>query len=97
MSPRSTANNTAGTELIPARGKECEVQVGGRVVRLTNLHKPFWPRMGSPRATCCATTSPFQWLLPHLRGRAMVMKRYPNGYKGPFFFMKRTPPARPSG
>src|SRR5246500_3880908 len=34
-------------------------------------------------------------LFPHLSDRAMVMKRYPNGASGPFFFMKRAPAARP--
>jgi bifunctional non-homologous end joining protein LigD len=34
-------------------------------------------------------------LLPHLRDRAMVMKRYPNGAAGEFFFMKRVPSPRP--
>jgi bifunctional non-homologous end joining protein LigD len=34
-------------------------------------------------------------LLPHLRDRAMVMKRYPNGIHGKFFFMKRTPSPSP--
>src|SRR5438128_5877395 len=34
-------------------------------------------------------------LLPHLRDRAMVMKRYPNGATGEFFFMKRAPSPRP--
>ena len=34
-------------------------------------------------------------LLPHLRDRAMVMKRYPNGAAGNFFFMKRAPSPRP--
>jgi bifunctional non-homologous end joining protein LigD len=33
--------------------------------------------------------------LPHLRDRAMVMKRYPHGADGPFFFMKRAPSPRP--
>src|SRR6185503_3698306 len=36
------------------------------------------------------------WLLPHLRDRAMVMKRYPGGAGGPFFFMKRAPASRPA-
>jgi bifunctional non-homologous end joining protein LigD len=27
-----------------------------------------------------------QWLLPHLQNRAMVMKRYPNGIAGEFFY-----------
>src|SRR5580765_4424694 len=35
-------------------------------------------------------------LLPHIRDRAMVMKRYPHGAAGPFFFMKRAPTPRPS-
>jgi bifunctional non-homologous end joining protein LigD len=34
-------------------------------------------------------------LLPHLKNRAMVMKRYPNGIDGEFFFMKRAPSPRP--
>jgi bifunctional non-homologous end joining protein LigD len=34
--------------------------------------------------------------LDHLKNRAMVMKRYPNGAAGPFFFMKRAPTLRPS-
>jgi bifunctional non-homologous end joining protein LigD len=36
-------------------------------------------------------------LLPHLQHRAMVMKRYPNGAGGDFFFMKRAPSPRPPG
>jgi bifunctional non-homologous end joining protein LigD len=34
-------------------------------------------------------------LVPHLTGRAMVMKRYPNGIAGEFFYMKRSPPGKP--
>jgi bifunctional non-homologous end joining protein LigD len=34
-------------------------------------------------------------LLPHVKGRAMVMKRYPHGAAGEFFFMKRAPSPRP--
>src|SRR5205823_58198 len=34
-------------------------------------------------------------LVPHLKDRAMVMKRYPNGAAGPFFFMKHAPSPRP--
>jgi bifunctional non-homologous end joining protein LigD len=34
-------------------------------------------------------------LLPHLADRAMVMKRYPHGAGGSFFFQKRAPLPRP--
>jgi bifunctional non-homologous end joining protein LigD len=36
------------------------------------------------------------YLLPHIRDRAMVMKRYPNGAHSEPFFMKRAPEPRPS-
>jgi len=87
----------AGPELIPERGKSCEVKVGGRPVRLTNLHKPFWPELGITKGDLLRYyLSVSRWLLPHLKDRAMVMKRYPNGWNGPFFFMKRTPEGAPA-
>lgn len=76
--------------------KEVELTFGERSVRLTNLHKVFWNK---PRITkgdllrYYAGVAPV--LLPHLRDRAMVMKRYPNGAAGEFFFMKRAPSPRP--
>ncbi len=72
------------------------VTVNGHEVRLTNLSKPFWPEDGITKRDLLqyyADVSPF--LLPHLRDRAMVMKRYPHGYDGEFFFMKRTPNPHP--
>ena len=44
--PANVQDADAGPELVPARGKACEVRVGGHTVRLTNLHKPFWPELG---------------------------------------------------
>ncbi|HEV8439000.1 MAG TPA: non-homologous end-joining DNA ligase [Methylomirabilota bacterium] len=63
---------------------------------LTNLRKPFWPELGLTKGDLLqyyVDIAPV--LLPHLRDRAMVMKRYPNGAAGPFFFMKRAPSPRP--
>ncbi len=65
-------------------------------VVLTNLDKPFWPKLGVTKGDLLeyyARVAP--WLLPHVRDRAMVMKRYPNGADGDFFFMKRAPVPRP--
>jgi bifunctional non-homologous end joining protein LigD len=69
---------------------------GGRELRLTNLRKPFWKKLGITKRDLLqyyADASP--WLLPHLKDRAMVMKRYPNGAEGEFFYMKRAPAPRP--
>src|SRR5882724_10296018 len=76
--------------------EQVTVEIGGRSVSLTNLRKLFWPQLGVTKGDLLryyAEVSPV--LLPHLRDRAMVMKRYPNGAAGPFFFMKRAPESRP--
>src|SRR5687767_13089808 len=83
--------------LIPADIDNAEVQAGGKTVRLTNLRKPFWPDLGITKGDLLRYyTAIAPVLLPHLRDRAMVMKRYPNGVAGKFFFMKRAPEGRPA-
>jgi bifunctional non-homologous end joining protein LigD len=70
--------------------------VDGVSVHLTNLQKIFWPSLGLTKRDLLQyylDVSP--WILPHLKDRAMVMKRYPNGINGAFFFMKRAPEPRP--
>jgi bifunctional non-homologous end joining protein LigD len=75
---------------------EGEVRVGRKTVKLTNLQKPFWPALGLTKGDLLRYyVNVSQALLPHLKNRAMVMKRYPNGAAGPFFFMKRTPTPKP--
>jgi bifunctional non-homologous end joining protein LigD len=81
---------------IPATRGDVELDVGDRRVRLTNLGKVFFPEIGATKRDLLqyyADVAPV--LLPHLRDRAMVMKRYPNGAAGDFFFMKRAPRPRP--
>jgi bifunctional non-homologous end joining protein LigD len=81
--------------VIPESGSS-EVNVAGKVVRLTNLDKLFWPELGVTKGDLIqyyADVAPL--LLPHIRDRAMVMKRYPHGAAGEFFFMKRAPSPRP--
>jgi len=82
---------------LPSEEKDLEVEVNGRVVRLTNLNKLFWPKRGVTKRDLIQyyiDVAPV--LLPHLKDRAMVMKRYPNGAAGDFFFMKRAPSPRPN-
>jgi bifunctional non-homologous end joining protein LigD len=82
--------------VLPKDKQGVELEVDGRVVKLTNLAKPFWPELGITKRGLLQyyiDVAPF--LLPHLQDRAMVMKRYPNGAAGEFFFMKRAPSPRP--
>jgi bifunctional non-homologous end joining protein LigD len=95
---RASAGRSTFTRhfLVPAEG-DAVVVANGRDVRLTNLHKPFWPELHITKGDLLqyyADVAPA--LLPHLRDRAMVMKRYPHGAHGAFFFMKRAPEPRPS-
>jgi bifunctional non-homologous end joining protein LigD len=81
---------------IPPDVDDALLDVGGRAVKLTNLRKVFWPEPGVTKGTLLqyyADVAPA--LLPHIRDRAMVMKRYPNGATGDYFFMKRAPSPRP--
>jgi bifunctional non-homologous end joining protein LigD len=81
---------------IPDRVPDAEVTVDGATVKLTNLQKIFWPKLRlTKRDLLQYYADVSSWLLPHLKNRAMVMKRYPNGINAPFFFMKRAPSPRP--
>ncbi len=65
-------------------------------VRLTNLRKVFWQELKLTKGDLLQYYADVaDVLLPHLRERAMVMKRYPHGASGEFFFMKRAPAPRP--
>jgi bifunctional non-homologous end joining protein LigD len=81
---------------IPADTPTAEIEADGGTVNLTNLQKVFWPETGITKRDLLqyyADISPV--LLPYLLNRAMVMKRYPDGAYGKFFFQKRAPEARP--
>jgi bifunctional non-homologous end joining protein LigD len=80
---------------IPTSGTHT-LHVAGREVRLTNLDKVFWKDDAITKGDLIqyyADVAPV--LLPHIQHRAMVMKRYPHGASGEFFFMKRAPVPRP--
>jgi bifunctional non-homologous end joining protein LigD len=84
------------TVTIPDNETEIELALGTKRVKLTNLGKVFWPDAGiTKRALLQYYADVAPVLLPHLRDRAMVMKRYPNGAKGKCFFMKRVPEPHP--
>jgi bifunctional non-homologous end joining protein LigD len=84
------------SSIVPEGVRDAVVETDGRSVSLTNLEKIFWPKLGITKGDLLryyAAVAPV--LLPHVRDRAMVMKRYPNGATGKCFFMKRAPSPRP--
>ena len=92
----ATTRSAAGAVRIPTDQHDVELRAGRRAVSLTNLDKIFFPEAGHTKRDLLqyyADMAPV--LLPHLHDRAMVMKRYPNGIRGKWFFMKRAPSPRP--
>ncbi|HEY3358600.1 MAG TPA: non-homologous end-joining DNA ligase [Polyangia bacterium] len=93
---RPAAPRRRAAPAIPRDRDEATVEVGRRSVHLTNLRKVFFAARGLTKGDLLRyylEVAPA--LLPHLAGRAMVMKRYPHGAAGAFFFMKRAPVPRP--
>ena len=75
---------------------EPEIKKGKRVLKLSNLDKPFWPDEGITKGDLLAyyrDVAPA--ILPHLQDRPFTMKRYPDGWNGKFFFQKDAPKHMP--
>jgi bifunctional non-homologous end joining protein LigD len=88
--------NQPSPAFIPEEATDLRVEVDGHEIQLTNLQKPFWPELGITKGDLLRYyLEVSDVLLPHLNHRPMVMKRYPNGAAGQFFFQKRAPTPRP--
>jgi len=64
---------------------------------LSNLEKDLYPSYGFTKANILEYyrgIAPF--ILPHLKDRALTLKRYPEGVEQDFFFEKRCPMHRPA-
>ena len=73
-----------------------EVEVEGRALRLSNLDKILYPEAGFTKAQVIDYyTRVAPVLLPHLQGRPLTLKRYPNGVEGKYFYEKECPSHRP--
>jgi bifunctional non-homologous end joining protein LigD len=72
------------------------VTVGGRELSLSNLDKVLYPAAGFTKGEVIdyyARIAPV--MLPHLAGRAITFRRFPNGVDAGSFFEKRCPKHRP--
>jgi bifunctional non-homologous end joining protein LigD len=86
------------TTIVPqgASRKRAEVAVEGRRLRLSNLGKVLYPATGFSKGELIEWYARMsEVLLPHLRGRPLTMKRYPEGVDAAHFYEKRCPSHRP--
>jgi bifunctional non-homologous end joining protein LigD len=72
-------------------------EVAGRRLTLSNLEKDLYPSYGFTKADILEYYRRIsRYILPHLKGRALTLKRYPDGVGEEFFFEKRCPSYRPT-
>jgi bifunctional non-homologous end joining protein LigD len=75
---------------------DVEVEIEGKRLKLSNLDKVLYPEAGFTKGQIIDYyTRVAPALLPHLRGRPLTLKRYPNGVDQGHFYEKRCPKHRP--
>jgi bifunctional non-homologous end joining protein LigD len=76
--------------------KKTTLDIEGQSVAVSNLEKIYYPKAGFTKGEVLnyyIKIAPV--LLPHLQGRPLTLKRYPNGVDQPFFYEKQCPSPRP--
>jgi bifunctional non-homologous end joining protein LigD len=75
--------------LLPADKAEITLDVDGHRLKFTNLNKVFYPADGyTKRDVINFYAAVADLLVPHLQGRPLSLKRYPNGIDQDYFFQK---------
>jgi bifunctional non-homologous end joining protein LigD len=76
-------------ELFEGRAETITIELEGKRLRLSNLNKIYFPESGYTKRNLLAYYYQVaDYILPFLRGRALVLRRYPDGIKGQAFFQK---------
>lgn len=86
---RLDRDNNIEQELLHGTADEMFAEIDGRQLRFTNLNKIYFPEMGYRKRELLAY---YSWaapmILPFLKDRPLVLRRYPNGIAGVPFFQK---------
>src|SRR2546425_147363 len=76
-------------ELFKGRSETVTIELDGKRLRLSNLNKIYFPESGHTKRNLLAYYYRMaDFILPFLRDRALVLRRYPDGIKGQAFFQK---------
>src|SRR5882762_4972410 len=76
-------------ELFKGRSETVTIELDGKRLRLSNLNKVYFPESGLTKQNLLAYYYRMaDFILPFLRDRALVLRRYPDGIKGQAFFQK---------
>jgi bifunctional non-homologous end joining protein LigD len=84
-----TGQESKRETLLAADKAEITLDIAGRRLKFTNLNKVFYPADGyTKRDVINFYSAVADLLIPHLQGRPLSLKRYPNGIDQDFFFQK---------
>jgi bifunctional non-homologous end joining protein LigD len=76
-------------ELFKGRSETVTIELDGKRLRFSNLNKVYFPESGHTKRNLLAYYYRIaDFILPFLRDRALVLRRYPDGIKGQAFFQK---------
>src|SRR6266436_4251074 len=76
-------------ELFKGRSETVTIELDGKRLRLSNLNKVYFPESGHTKRNLLAYYYRMaDFILPFLRDRALVLRRYPDGIKAQAFFQK---------
>jgi bifunctional non-homologous end joining protein LigD len=92
----NTLRMAAPNRVVHQIKRHTDVEVEGRTLKLSNRDKVLYPKAGFTKGQLIdyyAEVAPV--LLPHLKGRPLTLKRYPDGVEGQHFYEKRCPSHRP--
>jgi len=95
-SATSTGKRAAGKHAVVKPIPASALKLGRNVPKLTKQKKVLYPATGFTKGQLVdyyQRIAPL--ILPHLRGRAVTLKRYPDGVEGKSFFEKRCAIHRP--
>ena len=77
------------SELFSGRAETLNFELDGKRLRFSNLNKIYFPESGYTKRDLLAHYySVADHILPFLKNRALVLRRYPDGIKGQAFFQK---------
>jgi len=84
-----TARAQIEAELFKGKAESAVVEIDGKRMRWSNLNKIYWPESGYTKRELLAYYYRMaEYVLPFLRNRPLVLRRYPDGITGQSFFQK---------
>jgi len=84
-----TEKSKIEAELFAGRAETLNIELDAKRLRFSNLNKIYFPESGFTKRDLLAHYySIADHILPFLKNRALVLRRYPDGIKGQAFFQK---------